>query len=184
MRTERWQRDPQRCPNALPDTFQLQLWFLPYPNLCSSSEEMQSLTAFANEMRVMLERLTSGGKRYHVRWPLVKRSARKCPKATWTALAIRLGLLEGSDQRDPMLAQCLCVDLADELLSGVDDLLESEVPDVKLMLQTWQQCYEEDVRSKGSQRLAGINDKTPVQSLPGSEDDDEESHWADSDSEY
>lgn len=73
------------------------------------------------------------------------------------------------------------MELADELLSGVDDLLESEVPDVKSMLQTWQQYYDEDVRSKGSQRLAWINDKTLVQSLPGRDDGDEESHWADSD---
>lgn len=61
---------------------------LPYPNLFPPSEEMQSLTAFADEMRVMIERLTSGGKRHHVRWPLVKQAARKCPKANWTALAI------------------------------------------------------------------------------------------------
>jgi hypothetical protein len=80
LRTEDWQRNPRREPSVLPDVFQLQLWLLPYPSLYPSFEREQYVSAFASEVRDVVERLASSGKPYHARWPLLQQALQKCPK--------------------------------------------------------------------------------------------------------
>jgi hypothetical protein len=172
LRTEGWQRDLQRTPSVLPDTFQLQLWLLPYPSLHLSSEREQRILAFASEVRDIVHRLASSGKPYHTRWPLVQQALHKCPKQDYITLALQLGALEDGGGREPNLAECLCVELADGLLKGTEGLLKEEIAAAKEMLRTWKSCFDEDVRRIGEERLEWIKGKIP--SLPSAEQQQEE----------
>jgi hypothetical protein len=163
LRTQDWQRNPQRKPSVLPDTFQLQLWLLPYPFLYPSSEREQRISEFAGGVRGVVRRLVSSGKPYHLRWRLLQEAVRKCPEEDYMALALHLGAFDDGGDGDvaPSLAECLWVELADGLLKETEDLLEEEIAAVKDMLRTWEICSDEDVRRRAEERIVWIEGKIP-----------------------
>jgi hypothetical protein len=172
LRTEDWQRNPHREPSVLPDVFQLQLWLLPYPNLYPSSERDQHVADFASEVRDVVQRLAANGKPYHTRWPLLQQALQKCPKQDYITLALQLGSLGGDGDTDPTLAECLCVELADGLLKGTEELSVGEIEAARGMLGTWRTCFDEDVRCRGEKGLGWIKGKVPA--VPSLERDEEE----------
>jgi hypothetical protein len=172
LRTQDWQQDPQRSPAVLPDTFQLQLWLLPYPSLYPSSEREQRLAAFAGEVKDVVQRLASRDKPYHLRWPLLQEALQKCSKQGFVRLALLLGALDSGNDKEPTLAECLCVELADRLLMKTEDLTEADIAAVKGELLTWKTCLDEDVRRTADERLTWLEGKIPA--LPSLEPEEEE----------
>jgi hypothetical protein len=55
------------------------------------------------------------------------------PEANLITLALRLGALGGDGDEEPTLAECLCVELADEFLKGTEELIEGEIAAAKDM---------------------------------------------------
>ena len=172
LRTQDWQQDPQRSPAVLPDTFQLQLWLLPYPSLYPSSEREQRLAAFAGEVKDVVQRLASRDKPYHLRWPLLQEALQKCSKQGFVRLALLLGALASGNDKEPTLAECLCLELADRLLMKTEDLTEADIAAVKGELLTWKTCLDEDVRRTADERLTWLEGKIPA--LPSLEPEEEE----------
>jgi len=157
-----WQRNPQRRPTALPDVFQLQLWLLPYPSLYPVSERGARLSDFAGEVKDIIRRLALRRKPYHARWLLLRQAVRKCVKQDFPALALYIGRLEGrgdTDDVEPGLAECLCVELACELLTGSGDLLGTDLVAAEDMVRTWMGCFDEDVRRFAERSLAWLEGK-------------------------
>jgi hypothetical protein len=193
LRTQDWQRSPQRTPSVLPDTFQLRLWLLPYPSFYPSSERESRLAAFASEVRDVVRRLASSGKPYHTRWPLLHQALHKCSKQEFAALALQLGALENGGDAGPTLAECLCMELTDGLLLKTEDLTEADIDAANGMLLNWGSCFDEEVRRRADERLTWLEGQIP--SLPsleqeeekeveGYDEDEDESDESDYDEDY
>jgi hypothetical protein len=193
LRTQDWQRSPQRTPSVLPDTFQLRLWLLPYPSFYPSSERESRLAAFASEVRDVVRRLASSGKPYHTRWPLLHQALHKCSKQEFAALALQLGALENGGDAGPTLAECLCMELTDGLLLKTEDLTEADIDAANGMLLNWGSCFDEEVRRRADERLTWLEGQVP--SLPsleqeeekeveGYDEDEDESDESDYDEDY
>ena len=182
LRTQDWQRNPQRKPTVLPDVFQLQLWLLPYPSFYHSSEREARLFEFAGEVKDVIQRLELSRKPYHTRWPLLQQAVRKCSKRDFMTLALRFGATEDRDgDAEPNLAECLCVELADGLLTEAEDLLEADIIAAKAMLYTWKASFDEDIRRRADKTLAWFEDKVGLHSpLEQQEEEDYDSEDGDS----
>lgn len=159
LRKKAWQRDPQRQPAVLPDTFQLRLWLLPYPQLFPPSEHDEKLELFVHDVRACVQRLATKNKPYHERLDLLKGVVVGCPRQDWIALALRFGRLDSGTGRDLTLAECLCVELGDLLLDGMDVASKHDVRCVRDMLDVWTQCFDEGVRGRAHERLGELQDE-------------------------
>ncbi|KAM0723538.1 hypothetical protein Q7P37_000525 [Cladosporium fusiforme] len=151
LRTEAWQNDQQRHPSVLPDTFELHLWLLTYPNLPLLPAHGERLERFATEVVGIIKQLAQSGRPYHTRWDLLRKAVKQCDPHDWATLALRLGTVDVSAESRPLTLEILLrVELADVLVLGVSKTQSKGKSQAVLkMLERWAESRDEDLRRKG-----------------------------------
>jgi hypothetical protein len=151
LRTPTWQKDPQREPIVVPDTFALRLRLLTYPSLYLVFEHGECLDNLASEVREIIEELATSKKPYHTQWKLLMSAIKQTAQRHWKPLALRLGMLK-NPAMELSLAELLCVDAADELLTAFSEKVKGKgvlTSEVQKMVQKWRESGDEEVRRKG-----------------------------------
>ncbi|KAF2156329.1 hypothetical protein K461DRAFT_275448 [Myriangium duriaei CBS 260.36] len=155
-RTQKWQRDQNRTPTVLPDTFLLHIRMLPLP-YSSVDEPAQNgdNAVFVAELSKLIDFLAARRSPYHKDWKLLKENLVDKPRqADFTYFGLSLGSLKDVDLANPSLADFLRVDLAGEFLKKTHATRnESNVTEVEEMVLSWHACEVEDFRLVGSALL-------------------------------
>ncbi|QIW96727.1 hypothetical protein AMS68_002245 [Peltaster fructicola] len=153
LRTAKWQHDPNRKPDILPDVEELQLWALSYPDLWSELSEEERVIGFVDETVSLLKTFVAVNRPYHLSLKKIKRALFRFPPSKYGyEIAIKLGTVDDHDQ--PTLVDHLRVELAGRLiLKNLEDEIDVRVVATKKRLQelieTWLQSATEEFRDKG-----------------------------------
>ncbi|KAI7476427.1 hypothetical protein KC351_g9445 [Hortaea werneckii] len=145
LRTEKWQRDPNRTPKALPRTFPLRLWLLNYP-VTSSKQEAQ---IFATEIINLLHATANDHRPYQQAFEDIKDAVLKLNESNIAYVAVALGSLADLSSIDHPLADHLRVALAADLLKHrfTADLRDANlIKEIRQMVQAWLCSCDEDIR--------------------------------------
>ncbi|KAI6834066.1 hypothetical protein KC364_g11919 [Hortaea werneckii] len=145
MRTEEWQRDPDRTPKALPRTFPLRLWLLNYP-VTSSAQEAH---VFATEIVNLLHTTANDHKPYKQAFEDIKDAVLKLDENNVAYVAVALGSLADFSSIDHQLADHLRVALAADLLRHrfTADVRDANlIKEIRQMVQAWLSSCDEDIR--------------------------------------
>ena len=148
IRTAEWQRDPNRTPAVLPDTYPMKLWLLSYPERREPQvTNEEELTRFVDELAAEVEKLGRSGRPYDKAFEKLTRVAdfhghQHC------FMACQLGALDRFSD-PPELADFLRVQLADHLLrKGNKDTPTSHKKASEKMLATWTVSEHEEIRMR------------------------------------
>ncbi|GAB1736035.1 hypothetical protein NU219Hw_g6089t1 [Hortaea werneckii] len=145
MRTEEWQRDPNRTPKVLPRTFPLRLWLLNYP-VTSSERETQ---IFAGEIIDLLRIIANDHRPYKQAFEDVKDAILKLDDRNVAHVTVVLGSLADFKDIHHPLADHLRVALAADLLrhwSTVNLKDVNLIQEIRQMVQAWLCSCDEDIR--------------------------------------
>ncbi|KAI6859542.1 hypothetical protein KC343_g6330 [Hortaea werneckii] len=145
LRTEEWQRDPNRTPKALPRTFPLRLWSLNYP-VTSSEQEAQ---VFAGEIINLLHATANDHRPYQQAFEDIKDAVLKLNENNIAYVAVALGSLADFSSIDHPLADHLRMALAADLLKHrfTADLRDANlIREMRQMVQAWLCSCDEDIR--------------------------------------
>ncbi|KAI7280942.1 hypothetical protein KC345_g4441 [Hortaea werneckii] len=145
VRTEEWQRDPNRTPKVLPRTFPLRLWLLNYP-VTSSGQEAQ---IFASEIIDLLHMTAKDHRPYKQAFEDIKDAVLKLNENNIAYVAVALGSLADFSSIDHPLADHLRVALAADLLRHrfTADLRDANlIKEIKQIVQAWLCSCDEDIR--------------------------------------
>ncbi|KAI7389199.1 hypothetical protein KC336_g17203 [Hortaea werneckii] len=145
VRTEEWQRDPDRTPKALPRTFPLRLWLLDYP-VTSSEQEAQ---VFAAKIINLLHATANDHKPYKQAFEDIKDAVLKLDENNIAYVAVALGSLADFSSIYHPLADHLRVALAADLLRHrfTADVRDANlIKEIKQMVQAWLSSCDEDIR--------------------------------------
>jgi hypothetical protein len=158
-RTSAWRQDPQRQQLLLPDIFNLRLQLLTYPSLYPSSQQEECLDSLADDVLTIIEQLPTSRRPYHAQWSLLMTALKQCAQRHWMPLALRLGKLQDRDvsSEELTLAELLCVDAADELLTALGKKTSGKrLQAAKAMMKGWMESCDEEVRRKGVNLIASL----------------------------
>jgi hypothetical protein len=156
LRTRDWERDPNRQPSVLPETFYLRLWLLKYPqvhvgestDLPLSNEQEAACKAFADQLAKTVDQIC--GKIYHVKFELVKDAVRNYVSGMHRIVAgCYLGDIEKTRLSWLTRPDELRVELAAFLLGGMVIKDEGARKRVDGVLESWRKSENEQVRRLG-----------------------------------
>ncbi|KAI7354866.1 hypothetical protein KC354_g10991 [Hortaea werneckii] len=145
IRTEDWQRDPNRIPKVLPRTFPLRLWLLDYP-VTSSEQETQ---IFAREVIDLLRTIANDHRPYKQAFEDIKDAILNLNENDMAYVTVALGSLPDLSSIDHPLADHLRIALAADLLrhSMAVSLRDANlIKEIRQMVQAWLCSCDEDVR--------------------------------------
>jgi len=150
LRNPAWQKNLQRQQIVLPDIFALRLHLLTYPSLYPPSQHEECLDALASEVRAIINDLASSARPYHTQWKLLISAIKQTAQRHWMLLAIRLGKIVREDEaKELTLAELLCIDAADELLTALNDKVKGKgLQAAEEMMNEWKRSGDEEVRRK------------------------------------
>ncbi|KAL0933716.1 uncharacterized protein CTRU02_210515 [Colletotrichum truncatum] len=146
LRTLEWQRNPERKPKVLPDSFRLKVATLVLPLQVDQEE------AFVNDVSGLINELVDSGVPYHHRWDYLKQSVINSHidwKPYLMRLAVPTGTLHDIDVEKPTLASYLRIEFARHLLeNGFPDAPKGKavVAALKKMLHDWVKSPVEEFR--------------------------------------
>lgn len=157
IRTPEWQRDPNRHPAILPDTFQMKLWLLPYPHLPQSVQASGSDSElFAREILAALREIVELGIANYEKFRQLKTALKRCEpeKKVEVALCIERGAEHEHDSSDhgDLGNYPLRIELADTLLQSVKTSRETDqqiYEHPKGLIERWKGNSDEGVRMRG-----------------------------------
>lgn len=123
---------------------------LTYPSLYPSSQHEKCLDALAGEVREIVEELATSNRPYHTQWKLLISAIKQTAQRHWDSLALHLGMLE-DPAKELSLAELLCIDAADELLTAFNETKDKGVlsEEVREMVSGWRESKDEEIRRKG-----------------------------------
>ncbi|ORY12997.1 hypothetical protein BCR34DRAFT_481788 [Clohesyomyces aquaticus] len=155
MRTKEWQRNPNRVPAVLPDTYSTRLWLLNYPSLPSPEpvEQEEKCKNFAEQVSRTVDRVTGGI--YHRKFALLKDALRRIYGEDRTLVALHLGDISKTRLSWLTVSDQLRIELAERLLEkgllvSCPGWKDSRHKDrVVKMIKLWQLSENEEVRRKG-----------------------------------
>ncbi|KAK5175186.1 uncharacterized protein LTR77_000323 [Saxophila tyrrhenica] len=155
MRTPEWQRDPDRKPDTLPDTYEMRLWLLTYPSLVWTPDHVEHRQTFANELKAEVERQASSDRPYHGAYAALKKAAMKAWPQDYCFLASEMGPLEDLSQLEELsVADSLRAELAGELVKDAKEPKDlSDATLVWEMLQAWRASPHEELRMRAIPRI-------------------------------
>ncbi|KAI7224452.1 hypothetical protein KC343_g8080 [Hortaea werneckii] len=145
LRTEEWQRDPNRTPKALPRPFPLRLWLLNYP-VTSSEQEAQ---VFADEIINLLHATANDHRPYKQAFEDIKDAVLKLNEVNLAYVTVALGSLTDLNSIHHPLADHLRVALAADLIRHrfTADLKDANlINERRQMVQAWLCSGDEDIR--------------------------------------
>ncbi|KAI9662740.1 MAG: hypothetical protein M1831_002783 [Alyxoria varia] len=158
IRTPEWQRDVNRRPRTLPDTFAWRLWLLPHPDLRTDVLDVSCCYEYAQGIEGMLEDVLTRCKTYHAQLQELKKSVMSARPQNQIHIALYLGSQQRlSESAKDSTLHVLCVEIAYETIKPqVHKITEHHVKDVadlgpKLwtMAGEWSNSVIEEVRVKG-----------------------------------
>lgn len=157
IRTPEWQRDPNRHPAILPDTFWTKLWLLPYPHLPLSIQASGSDSElFAREILAALREIVELGIANYEKFRQLKTALKRCEpeKKVEVALCIDRGAEHEHDSSDhgDLGDYPLRIELADTLLESVKTSRETDqqiYEHAKGLIERWKGNSDEGVRMRG-----------------------------------
>ncbi len=123
VRTPSWQRDPQRYPPVLPNTFELRLWLLPYPAdneasvLNTFEHRVEQCRTFAEAIAAEISRLIATRLPWNREMEELKNLDQICTPSIQLLTAASLGSLKFDDSLE---LRCHCIDIAAKLISVID----------------------------------------------------------------
>ncbi|KAI7220238.1 hypothetical protein KC333_g2494 [Hortaea werneckii] len=145
LRTEEWQRDPNRTPKVLPRTFPLRLWLLDYP-VTSSEQETQ---VFAGEIIDLLRMIANDHRPYNQAFEDIKDAILNLNENEMAYVTVALGSLPDLSSINHPLADHLRIALAADLLrhSSTVNLRDVNlIKEIRQMVQAWLCSCDEDIR--------------------------------------
>ncbi|KAI7551364.1 hypothetical protein KC331_g2598 [Hortaea werneckii] len=145
IRTEDWQRDPNRIPKVLPRTFPLRLWLLDYP-VTSSEQETQ---IFAGEIIDLLRMIANDHRPYKQASEDIKDAVLNLKENDMAYVTVALGSLPDLSSIDHPLADHLRIALAADLLrhSMTVNLRDANlIKEIRQMVQAWLCSCDEHIR--------------------------------------
>ena len=160
LRTPQWQRDPNRQPAALQDTYTTKLWLLTYPSMPWMSDHRDKCDKFAAELSTEVDALANVKGTYHHRFSDLTSAALKAWPADYCYLACKLVPVDQCTAAEPDLANLLRVELADALLRSAEEPKNSnDATQARMLLQDWKSSTSEDIRMKGMRTTRFLSQK-------------------------
>ena len=166
-RTPEWQRDPNRQPPILPETFKYRLWLLDYPILHPHSPQTETHKRFATQLISKLGEVFHLGIAHHAKLTDIESAASSTREdQDYEPLIRHLGHLPTTsnlDHTSPTLQKLLLrIDLARALFhrwlcSGTRVHVSAETRE---MVRSWRGSEVEEIRMKGvaiGDMLANLN---------------------------
>jgi hypothetical protein len=156
LRTRDWERDPDRQPSVLPQTFFLRLWLLKYPqshvgeytDLPLSTEQEAACKAFAGQLASTVDQIC--GRLYHAKLELVKDAVRSYVSGMHrVVVGCWLGNIEKTKLSWLTRPDELRVELAAFMLEGMVVKDEGVKKRVGGVLESWRRSESEEVRRLG-----------------------------------
>jgi len=151
IRSEEWQRDSDRKPSVLPNSFRLRARILVFPY--SANEKLRSppkeTNAFVTELSGLINRLAGRRLPYHEDWPYLKSTvAVQLRNPDFVPVALGLGYLDDIVTGEPVLGDYLRVELAGDLLIKAIDPRDQELATaVRSMVESWRSSEVESFRT-------------------------------------
>ena len=148
LRTSAWQRDRNRRPAILPDTFRLRLWLLDYPQVSRSSD---ACTTFAQQVISILQEIINLGLSQYFRLDQIKFALSECLPEDARRVAWCLGSIDLEDSTK-LQENILRAELVDGMLRKfqLPQNRDNEIiQPIKAMLDAWRDCEVEDIRLRG-----------------------------------
>ena len=129
LRTDEWQKDHQRHPRVLPDTFGVRVKALCFPVQADKGHEIspeEGVLVFATEIENLIDILVKRQEPYHNQWPEVLKtvesySGKQNLSKLYAHIAVRLGSLGAVASTPPTTADYLRVELAAVFLKTAAD---------------------------------------------------------------
>ncbi|PPJ60401.1 hypothetical protein CBER1_08005 [Cercospora berteroae] len=157
MRTDEWQRNPDRVPAVLPDTFNLQMWLLIKDG--ENNPEQQLIQG----IETLIEEIGSSQRpvAQHCKDLVVFVGGRSLPWEAQAQLALNLGDLkscergrEGRFDRVSYLRVDFAKRMVESLVKPEDVGVRNRIVD---MVESWVGCFDEEIRMAGL-RLRDVTD--------------------------
>ncbi|KAL9101122.1 MAG: hypothetical protein Q9163_003583 [Psora crenata] len=155
LRSPSWQRDPDRRPCVLPETFRYRLWVMDYTIYYLTSPQEDRFKRFGMQLMEKLDEVFSLGIAHHEKLGEIKAAALMCPKPDYEIIACSLARLPDMKLLDGDSATLqkvlLRVDLAEALFT--QGLLPSRQKNVTKdaieIIRSWRQSEVEEIRMSG-----------------------------------
>ena len=156
VRTPKWQRDSNRQPRWLPDTFEYRMWLLPILSVDADLTEGEAATRCREFGRMLIEQmeyLVSRGVPYHDEMKRLEMAAMSCSDQHKALLATTLGGCEGestSDRQTQVMVRCHRLDVAATLIFNAElpAKWEAWLEELRTMVQGWHQSEVEWIRNR------------------------------------
>ena len=150
LRTQQWQRDQNRQPAALPDTYAMNLWLLTYPTLPWLPDHQDRLHLFASELFDQVTELEERYSKYHSKLQGIRNAALKAWPQDYCFIASKLGWLNPEVGPNRSLSQLLRVEIADILLQQAKRPKHaSQANEARILLAKWRGSEVEEIRMRG-----------------------------------
>ena len=157
LRTPEWQKNRERRPRILPETFTYRLWLLDYPILHPTDPWLTRCAMFAEQLSEKLDEVFQLGISHHAKLREIQAAASRHPIEQCAEVACWLGLhtvVKGLDRGSPMLQKALLrVELADDLfmdvLKNIPGNRTDTLEEVRKIAWLWQQSEIEEIRMRG-----------------------------------
>lgn len=159
LRTPEWQRNSDRSPTDLPDTFEWRLWLLT-PALESEETRDDDLHVFAASVSELLSELGQSQRLYIRQYDAIVGFIRANATTTdWAKLALIFGSIDGLDFEKLDTMHDMKIDLARQLLEMRQDTPPPEEKlqrRVRAMVHSLANCMDQDMRRVGSKLLQDV----------------------------
>jgi hypothetical protein len=149
LRTRDWERDINRQPAILPDSFQWRLWLLKYPGIEGLEDDQDSrCRAFAEQVSSLIDQVSGG--LYHRKYTTIKEHLNRWVLGDDRLLVgVYLGDISNTRLSWLSLPDLLRVEAAWELMKGTRSK-DREVRDrVQQVMLSWRLAENEEVRRMG-----------------------------------
>lgn len=147
-RTPEWQRNRNRHPAILPDTFEYELWLLPYPSHLETGQvpDPAEIRTFSTAIKQIVADLCSKNQPYHKKLPILQKAVDQVRPYHRAAIAVELGRIDGSLK----LEDYLRLEIAESLFKNASKpRVASVVDEARQIIAIWQNQSDEIVRLAG-----------------------------------
>ncbi|KAI0827811.1 hypothetical protein F5Y06DRAFT_302420 [Hypoxylon sp. FL0890] len=169
LRTPDWQRDPNRQPGKLPDTWPIQLQILRGKHWQQSCEtpETFDIREFVRDVNSLIQQFSSEHRPWRERWITLKKAAlQQFQKRHFVSLAVEFGSLHKLETPDRTLANYLRFQLAIEFMLEAENLKDEKlIAEMQRFLGCWRNYPEESVGDKSLDPTARFDTPDEVNSF-------------------
>ncbi|KAF2732772.1 hypothetical protein EJ04DRAFT_607320 [Polyplosphaeria fusca] len=153
LRTRDWQRDLDRKPVVLLDTYAMRLWLLKYPCLHLADSAEENCRAFAEQVAKLTDQLA--GTIYHKKLQAIKECLRWVHDEDRLLVALHLGDISKTKLSWLTMQDQLRIEISAHILRNATSENEGLWVRIQEMLSSWKRCESEEVRRMGIEVKGG-----------------------------